>query len=150
MSNTIFDKWTKELPIKSREFLFRIWDPSKNKMIGIDSHNMFSNMIVPEGDSIVMQYTGWKKKEIPVFEYDLIRLEEDFDEGTTITYYCVVWIQEWSMFSLLDYGEFMGYDCGGVDALCDTMYWTYPLQDVDDKRYFLAGNIFQNSDRFKP
>lgn len=96
------------------------------------------------------QYTGHNLEYAELYEYDIVRLEENakgVDPEDKITYYIVTWIKEWCMFSLLRIeNEYFEYKHGDVRNLDTLMFWTFPLDigDADSSKHYLCGNIFDN------
>lgn len=102
----------------------------------------------------LMQYTGLKDKNgKEIYEGDIFRVEEDgAEDGTDQIYYLVVvWVTEWAMFCTLRVSdEYFNYLHGGVKALDEPMFWAYTLEDTNDRRFYLCGNIHQNPELLKP
>lgn len=100
----------------------------------------------------VGEYTGHKIKEVDLYEGDIVRVEENgdgVDPSDKMTYYVVVWLKEWTMFSLLRVSdEYQDYINGSVDDLDTSMFWTFPLdvEDIGSSQHFLCGNIFDNKE----
>lgn len=101
-----------------------------------------------------MQFTGFfDKNNVEVYEGDIFRVEEDGDEIDTqdrIYYLVVVWVKEWGMFCTLRIAdEYWDYTHEGIKAIDEPMFWTYTLEDTNDRRFFLAGNVYQNPELLK-
>jgi len=92
----------------------------------------------------VGQFVGLKdKNEKDIFEGDIFRVEED--ERDLIYYLVIVWVQEWCMFcTLRGEDEFFDYRTSGIKALDEPMFWTYTLEDTNDRKFYLCGNITDN------
>lgn len=72
------------------------------------------------------------------------------DEGEKIYYLVITWVKEWAMFcTLLVHQEYHEYLRDGIKALDEPMFWTYTLEDTNDRKFFLCGNIFQNENLLK-
>ena len=101
----------------------------------------------------IMQYTGLKDKNgKEIYEGDIFRVEEDgAEDGTDMIYYLViVWVKEWTMFATLrTQDEYKKYLIEGVKALDEPMFWTYTLEDTNDRRFYLCGNLYQNPELLK-
>lgn len=98
----------------------------------------------------VMQFTGLHDKHgKEVYESDIFRVEEDNPEDM-IYYLVIVWVQEWCMFCTLTANEYHAYQTEGIKALDEPMFWTYTLEDTNDRRFFLCGNIHSNPELLKP
>lgn len=100
-----------------------------------------------------MQYTGLKDKQgNEIYEGDIFRVEEDgVEDGDDRIYYLVVvWVAEWVMFCTLRIAdEYFDYQHGGVKALDEPMFWTYTLEDTNDRRFYLCGNIYEHPELLK-
>lgn len=96
-------------------------------------------------DYVLMQYTGFQdKNNRDVYEGDIFRIEEN-DEENTVIYIVVVWVKEWAMFTTLRLeDEYLAYLLEGVDAIDETMFWTYTLEDIGSPKHYPCGNIYEN------
>jgi len=67
-------------------------------------------------------------------------------DGNDLIYYLViVWVKEWCMFCTLRVAdEYFDYNTGGIKALDEPMFWTYTLEDTNDRKFYLCGNITDN------
>jgi len=104
---------------------------------------------VPYGENInLMQFTGLKDKNgKEIYEGDIFRVEED----EMMYYLVIVWVQEWCMFCTLRADdEYPAYQMEGIKALDEPMFWTYTLEDCDSRKFFLCGNVYQNTDLLLP
>lgn len=141
----------------SREIKFRAFD-TETKAMGA-TFNPFDPVFLADGGTfpetcVFMQFTGLKDKNgKEIYEGDIFRVEEDgAEDGTDQIYYLVVvWVTEWAMFCTLRVSdEYFNYLHGGVKALDEPMFWTYTLEDTNDRRFYLCGNIHQNPELLKP
>ncbi len=131
-----------------RVLKFRVWNTDnkrfeKNLALCIDDITS-----VAKPWFCIDQYTGRKGfngKEL--YEGDIVFYEEHEDEGDVRYYLAVIWIAEWDMFGSLHIDEYKEYLTGGVEALDETMFWTYNLRDSENFHY--AGNIYQNPELLK-
>lgn len=156
-----------------REIKFRGWHTVASKMFSAEEMAADQLTILPTGSFInvhgldtrlseiydkskfiPLQYTGLKDKNgKEIYEGDIFRVEEDgAEDGTDQIYYLVVvWVTEWAMFCTLRVSdEYFNYLHGGVKALDEPMFWTYTLEDTNDRRFYLCGNIHQNPELLKP
>ena len=136
----------------NRIFKFRCWDADNQRMIPF--HQMIDDHwgIADVNTEDVMQYTGFNNKDGgEVYEGDIFRIEEDTDEGTEFIYVVVVWVQEWAMFTTLRIeDEYQAYLLEGVDAIDETMFWTYTLEDISSPKHFPCGNLYENPELLQP
>ena len=137
----------------NREIKFRAWDIRDRKFVDTMTlmNIMYEIHANPEQDATesftISQYTGFKNKNgNDVYEGDFFRIEEN-DEDNTVIRVVVVWVQEWAMFTTLRVeDEYQAYLDEGVDAIDETMFWTYTLEDIDSPKHYPCGNIFENPD----
>lgn len=90
-----------------------------------------------------MQFTGFHLKGKELYEGDILRLEESTDTGTEFMWLVITWVKEWGMFATMRTDEYREYLKVGKEALDEPLFWTYTLEDTDNVKYFLCGNIFQ-------
>lgn len=69
---------------------------------------------------------------------------EIFDDLDRIHWLIITYVKEWGLFGTLHKSEYHDYLEHGIEALDEPMFWTYTLEDTDDKKYFLCGNIYEN------
>jgi hypothetical protein len=111
------------------------------------SHTINGWPIDPE---TVGQYTGHNIGEQPIYEGDIIRVEEDadgIDPEDEMNWYVVTWVKEWCMFAMLHTkNEYFQYLKDGKAELDEFLFWTFPLScsKDDPEKYFLCGNIHEN------
>lgn len=72
-------------------------------------------------------------------------------DNVDLTYYLViVWVQEWCMFATLRVNdEYPNYLANGIEALDEPLFWTYTLEDTNDRKFFLCGNIYETPELLK-
>lgn len=135
-----------------REIKFRCWNPVAKVMIDWqqmrDDHwDLWLQFRVAQH---MMQYTGFQdKNNRDVYEGDIFRIEEN-DEENTVIYIVVVWVKEWAMFTTLRLeDEYPAYLLEGVDAIDETMFWTYTLEDIGSPKHYPCGNIYEHSHLLK-
>lgn len=135
-----------------REIKFRAWVIRSESAIDINKMRYEDNETIfgwkADGVTMeIMQYTGFKNKNgDDVYEGDFFRIEEN-DEDNTVIRVVVVWVHEWAMFTTLRVeDEYQAYLTEGVDAIDETMFWTYTLEDIDSPKHYPCGNIFENPD----
>jgi hypothetical protein len=129
--------------------MFHLIDQYIYENPGDKKYNSGLEMELNRKDDIeIMQYTGHRLRDKDIYEYDIIRQEEEGEDGDEVTYYIVIWLQEWSMFAGLRVNdEYQDYISGGVEKLDTTMFWTFPF-DTDETycKLFLCGNLFETPD----
>jgi hypothetical protein len=97
--------------------------------------------IVPE---TVCQFSGHQVNGINLYESDIVRNEKMEDEYDTTEYLVCVFIKEWAMFGLLTIEEYHKYKKEGAEALDETMFWTFPINDKDNEQRRICGNIYSH------
>jgi len=144
---------------------FRAWHTKANKMFSAEEMGEDQLMILPDGrgfinvhggdtalsilhpEMIPMQFTGLHDKNgKEIYESDIFRLEESDDNGDIVIYLVITWVKEWCMFATLRTDEYSDYLKKGIEALDEPMFWTYTLEDTDNHKYFLCGNVYANPD----
>lgn len=107
---------------------FSFWGPNLGQTaFTAPSTNNFSNA----GED--QQYTGFQIKDKELFDGDIVREEISTDGLDEVRYAVVTWIKEWGMWAcLLIEGEYQEYMEKGVEALDETMFWTFPMEDEDN------------------
>lgn len=146
--------------MQNRIIKFRAWDIKRKELFFpsqlstyTDSNDGPLKTIRFQGDytsnSILMQFTGLLDKQgKEIYEGDIFRVEEDSED--LIYYLVVVWVQEWCMFCTLNMGEYKRYLIEGVTSLDEPMFWTYTLEDTNDRRFYLCGNVFEHRHLIEP
>ncbi|HYF69120.1 MAG TPA: YopX family protein [Ohtaekwangia sp.] len=136
-----------------REIKFRVWDNVDYMSTPFTLQDLQSKKIQFTSDCVVMQCTGLKDKNgKEIYEGDIFRVEEDgAEDGTDMIYYLViVWVKEWCMFCTLRVSdEYPGYLSYGLKVLDEPMFWTYTLEDTNDRRFYMCGNIYENPELLK-
>ncbi len=138
-----------------REFKFRVWDGNEFVYWGFIDGGFFSPPSGQVENGVILnlkytkemsdEYIGKKCRDKEVYVHDIIRIEENLDDGVEFHYYVVEWIQEWCMFALLRQDdEWPEYCEKGIQALDIPMYWTYPIEHMNSDKFFLHGNIYEN------
>jgi hypothetical protein len=97
--------------------------------------------IIPE---TVCQFSGHQVNGINLYESDIVRNEKMEDEYDTAEYLVCVFIKEWAMFGLLTIEEYHKYNKEGAEALDETMFWTFPINDIDNEQRRICGNIYSH------
>jgi uncharacterized phage protein (TIGR01671 family) len=135
--------------MKQRELKFRVWSKSGKYWTTTGMSHGAENgkpctAISGHPDLVIMQATGRKDKEgKEIYESDIFRVEEPGDEQDLVYYLVIVWVQEWAMFATLRVDdEYPAYLREGVSALDEPMFWTYTLEDTNDRRFYLCGDIY--------
>lgn len=131
-----------------REILFRCWDVQAKKMFIPKEISNGLICSIPEDDDeqffVHMQYSGHRIKGIRLFEGDIVRNEISTDEGDRRLYYICMFIKEWAMFSLLESEEYADYKKSGADALDESMFWTFPIEEKENELRAICGNIYEH------
>lgn len=138
--------------MKTRELKFKAWNPVE-KVMGrpftvrdlLSCYHEADH--IDQTDIIYRQYVGLEDKNgREIYEGDIFRIEEvGTDTIDIMIWVVVVWVQEWAMFCTLRVeDEYPGYLANGLDALDEPMFWTYTLEDTNDRKHFLCGNIYEN------
>lgn len=112
----------------------------------LETHNIYKRGSFFEiSPTSLCRCTGRKSiKGRPLFENDIVFDEVAEDYGDRRIYYVCKWINEWSKFVFLSYGELYQYEDGGVgkDGLQDD--GTFSIDSAENYHY--AGNYIDNPD----
>lgn len=121
-----------------REIKFRGWD-GKIMVYNPLSFNQNFKM------NSLMQFTGkLDSTNEEIYEFDILRITEEAEFGDENHYFIVTWIKEWCMFAALDHTEYNGYLAKGIEAIDETMFWTYNLEESE--QFTICGNIIEHPD----
>lgn len=139
----------KHLTKMDREIKFRAWRDGEMIYQSENGYHELARLFNRiHSNHSVMQFTGRKdKNDKEIYEGDVFRVEEDgAEDGTDMIYHLViVWIKEWTMFACLRiHDEYKQYLYLGIKALDEPMFWTYTLEDTNDRRFYHCGNIHEN------
>lgn len=93
----------------------------------------------------LMQFTNHQISGVDLYDCDIIRNEKMDDYEDAVEYLVCAFIAEWSMFGLLTIDEYHKYNAEGADALDETMFWTFPIDDKENEQRRICGNIYENS-----
>ena len=139
----------------NREFRFRAWDNNQMYLFAQVGAPANPAVYTPAHwrecteSAIIMQFTGFKIKGIDLFESDIVREETPTDGLDEVKYAVVTWIKEWGMWAcLLIEGEYQEYLEKGAEALDETMFWTFPIENINNTKT-ICGNIYQNPELLK-
>lgn len=141
---------------KMRDIKFRAFNTKTNQMLDYDDLVLNGCYIAPTGKGLIavrdenerkdhlllMQFTGkYCHNNRELYEGDILFYEEAEEDGDTRYYLVIVWIPEWCMFASLDRDESKAYVEVGVDAIDETMFWTFSIEHSEEYHY--AGNIYE-------
>jgi len=90
------------------------------------------------------EYSGYKIKNVELYEGDIVRNEIMDDEGDQAQYLVCVYIKEWGMYSLIMMDEYHKYTEEGAEGLDEFMFWTFPIDEKDNEQRSICGNIYAN------
>lgn len=140
-----------------RDIKFRAWnlmgmsEPGTLKELTTFKPDLGGHKILsvtwPE-ETIFMQYTEHKTiNGRELYDLDIVFVENnalEVDESDERYYLVICWIKEWSMFASLHVSEYLNYKSQGIEAIDESMFWTYTLENAE-KDFYYAGNVLENS-----
>lgn len=118
------------------------WPTGEMEIVNCDSDTTGDKIsVIPETVGI---WSGHKINETDLYAGDIVRNEIMNDEGDIMKYMVCMFIKEWTMFAMLWVYEYQNYLNGGAEALDESMFWTFPIEDKDNVQRRICGNIWDN------